>query len=86
MDLFHKIYQIMTKDSYVPSIIASLTGLRICHFPLYGDFQMPENTTKSDYQCETPKNWITGRPFSKLVGGNLRLNRPKFSKTSTLSL
>ena len=80
MDLFHKIYQIMTKDSYIPFLIASLTGLRICHFPLYGDFQMPENTKRSDYQCEIPKNWITGRPFFKLVGGNVRLNRPKFSK------
>ena len=39
MDLLHKIYQIMTKDSYVPFIIASLAGLRICHIPLYGDFQ-----------------------------------------------
>ena len=47
---------------------------------------MPENTKRSDYQCETPKNWITGRPFSKLVGGNVRLNRPKFSKICTLSL
>ena len=70
----------MTKDSYVPFIIASLTGLRMCHFPLYGDFQMPENTKKSDYQCETPKNWITGRPYSKLVGGNIRLKRTKFRK------
>ena len=63
MDLFHKMYQIMTQDSYVPFIIASLTGLRICHFPLYTDFQMPENTKKSDYHCETPTNWITGRLF-----------------------
>ena len=39
---------------------------------LYGDFQMPENTERSDYQCETPKNWITGRLFSKMVGGNVR--------------
>ena len=54
---------------------------------------MPEYTERSDYQCETPnldyqcetpKNWITGRPFSKLVGGNIRLNRPKFSKIDTL--
>ena len=30
---------------------------------------MPENTKRSDYQCETPKNWITGRLFSKVVGG-----------------
>ena len=47
---------------------------------------MPENAKKSDYQCEAPKDWITGRPFSKLVGGNVRLNRPKFSKICTLSL
>ena len=39
---------------------------------LYGDFQMPENTERSDYQCETPKNWITGRIISKVVGGNVR--------------
>ena len=26
---------------------------------------MPENTERSDYQCETPKNWITGRLFYK---------------------
>ena len=31
MDLFHKIYQNIIKDSYVPFIIASLTGLRISH-------------------------------------------------------
>ena len=31
MDLFHKIYQNIIKDSYVPFIIASLTRLRICH-------------------------------------------------------
>ena len=31
MDLFHKIYQNIIKDSYVPFIIASLRGLRICH-------------------------------------------------------
>ena len=49
MDLFHKMYQIMSKYSYVPFIIASLTGLRISHFPLYANFQMPENTKKSDY-------------------------------------
>ena len=49
-----------------------LSGLRICHMASYGDFQMPENTKRSDYQCETPKNWITGRPFSKVVGGNVR--------------
>ena len=72
MDLFQKIYQNIIKDSYVPFIIASLTGLRICHMVLYGDFQMPENTKRSDYQCETPKNWITGRLFSKVVGGNVR--------------
>ena len=46
---------------------------------------MPENTKRSDYQCESPKNWITGRPFSKLVGGNVRLNWPKFSKIGTLN-
>ena len=86
MDFSHKMYQIMTKDYYVPFIITSLTGLRICHFPLYGDFQMLENTKKSDYQCETPKHWITGRPFSKLVCGNVRFNRPKFSEIGTLSL
>ena len=45
---------------------------------------MPENTKRSDYQCETPKNWITGKPFSKLVGGNVRLKRPKFCKIGTL--
>ena len=45
---------------------------------------MPENTKRSDYQCEIPENWVTGRPFSKLVGGNVRLNRPKFSKIGTL--
>ena len=39
---------------------------------LYGDFQMPENTERSDYQCETPKNWITDRLFSKVVGRNAR--------------
>ena len=39
---------------------------------LYGDFQMPENTERSDYQCETPKNWITDRLFFKVVGGNVR--------------
>ena len=69
MDLFHKMYPIMTTYACVPFIIASLTGLRICHFDLYADFQMPEDTKKSDYQCETPQNWITGRPFSKLVDG-----------------
>ena len=72
MDLFHKIYQNIIKDSYVPIIIASLTGLQICHMVLYGDFQLPENTKRSDDQCETPKNWITGRIFSKVVGGNVR--------------
>ena len=72
MDLFHKIYQNIIKDSDVPFIIASLTGLRICHMVLYGDFQMPENTKRSDYQCKTPKTWITGRLFSKVVGGNVR--------------
>ena len=55
MDLFHKMYQIMTKYSYVPFIIASLTGLRICHFLLYAGFQMPENTKQSEHQCETLK-------------------------------
>ena len=84
MDRFHKIYQNIIKDSYVPFIIASLTGLRICHMVLYGDFQMPENTKRSDYQCESPKNWITGRLFSKVVGGNVRKNRTKFSKIGTL--
>ena len=49
-----------------------LSGLRISHMALYGDFQMPENRKRSDYQCETPKNFITGRPFSKVVGGNVR--------------
>ena len=49
-----------------------LSGLRICHIASYGDFQMPENTKRSDYQCETTKNWITGRPFSKVVDGNVR--------------
>ena len=49
-----------------------LSGLRICHIASYGDFQMPENTKRSDYQCKTPKNWITGRSFSKVVGGNVR--------------
>ena len=34
--------------------------------------KMPENTERSDYQCETPKNWIKGRLFSKVVGGNVR--------------
>ena len=48
------------------------SGLRICHMVLYGDLQMPENTKISDYQCESPKNWITGRLFSKVVGGNVR--------------
>ena len=72
MDISHKIYQNKTKDSYVPFIIASLIGLRICHMALYGDFQMPENTKISDYQCETPKNWITARPLSKVVDGNVR--------------
>ena len=86
MDLFHKMYQIMAKYSYVPFIIASLTGLRISHFPLYANFQMPENTKKSDYQCRTPKNWITGRHFSKLVGRNVRLNRPNFCKICTLAV
>ena len=43
MDLFHKMYQVMTKYSYVPFIIAPLAGLQICHFPSYADFQMPEN-------------------------------------------
>ena len=38
----------------------------------YGDFKMPENTERSDYQCETPKNWITDILFSKVVGGNVR--------------
>ena len=55
-----------------PNNYTDRPGLRIRHMVLYGDFQMPENTKRSDYQCETPKNWITGRLFSKVVGGNVR--------------
>ena len=49
-----------------------LSGFVNLSHGFYGDFQMPENTERSYYQCETPKNWITVRLFSKVVGGNVR--------------
>ena len=87
MDLFHKIYQNIIKDSYVPFIIASLTGLRISHMVYMETFKclkiqkgqiISAKPLKIGLQADfSPKWWVgtsdrTGQNSLKLVHSLLK--------------